>query len=77
MHTLTSIPLGKDPQLWFVVAVKKGEKNIAALRLIRQALEGVEKERIQEWEADISDDKPKTPPQFKLTTLVLRNCIQS
>ena len=58
-------PAWKEPAImWFVVAAKKGEKKTAALRLIRQALEGVEKERIQEWEADISDDKPKTPPQL-------------
>ena len=48
-------PAWKEPAIiWFVVAAKKGEKKTAALRLIRQALEGIEKERIQEWEADIS-----------------------
>ena len=58
-------PAWKEPAIiWFIVAAKKGEKKTAALRLIRQALEGIEKERIQEWEADISDDKHKTPPQL-------------
>lgn len=58
-------PAWKEPAImWFVVAAKKGEKKTAALRLIRQALEGIEKERIQDWEADISDNKPKTPPQL-------------
>ena len=58
-------PAWKEPAImWFVVAAKKGEKKTAPLPLICQALEGIEKERIQDWEADISDNKPKAPPQL-------------
>ena len=50
--------------MWFIVAAKKGEKKTAALRLIRQPLEAIEKAKIEDWERDISDNKPKSPPQL-------------
>ena len=49
--------------LWFVVAAKKGEKT-AALRVLRKPLEQLQRQMISTWEADISDEKPKTPPQL-------------
>ena len=50
--------------LWFIVAAKKGEKKTAAVRTIRRPLEEIQKEMVEAWEADISDEKPKTPPQI-------------
>ena len=50
--------------LWFVVAAKKGEKKTAALRVLRKPLEQLQQKMVNNWEADISDEKPKTPPQL-------------
>ena len=47
--------------LWFIVAAKKGEKT-AALRVLRKPLEQLQQKMVNNWEADISDEKPKTPP---------------
>ena len=49
--------------LWFVVAAKKGEKKTAALRVLRKPLEQLQQKMVNNWE-DISDEKPKTPPQL-------------
>ena len=50
--------------MWFVVAARKGEKKTAALRVVRKPLEQIEAEMVTEWREDISEDKPKTPPQL-------------
>ncbi len=58
-------PTWTEPSiLWFVVAAKKGEKKTAALRVLRKPLEQIQGEMVDSWEADIADDKPKTPPQL-------------
>ncbi len=58
-------PTWTEPSiLWFVVAAKKGEKKTAALRVLRKPLERIQREMVESWEADIADDKPKTPPQL-------------
>jgi len=50
--------------MWFIVAANKGGEKTAAHRLIRQPLEAIEKAKIEDWERDISDNKPKSPPQL-------------
>ena len=50
--------------LWFIVAAKKGGKKTAALRVLRKPLEQLQQKMVNNWEADISDKKPKTPLQL-------------
>ena len=50
--------------LWFIVAAKKGEKKTAALRVIKRAMEAIEKTMKAKWEQDSSETKNKCPPQL-------------
>lgn len=43
---------------------KKGQKKTAALRLLKKPLLEIEAELLQEWQQDVADDKPSTPPQL-------------
>ncbi len=64
MERYASISTWVEPSiLWFIVAAKKGEKKTAAVRTIRRPLEEIQRE-MENWEVDISDEKPKSPPQI-------------
>ena len=46
--------------MWFVVAAKKGEKETAALRVIKRPLQTIENELQEAWRLDTTEaDKPK------------------
>jgi len=49
--------------LWFVVASKKRKKT-AAHHVLRKPLEQLQQKMVNNWEADISDEKLKTPLQL-------------
>ena len=59
--------------LWFIVAAKKGEKETAALRLIRNPIEQLETE-LQQWASEESETKPKSHLSCWWTTSVMRSC---
>lgn len=64
--------LDRTSILWLVVASKKREKT-AALHVLRKPLEQLQQKMVNNWEADISDKKPKSPCNSLSTTSALRN----
>ena len=43
---------------------EKGGEETSAVRVVRRPLEKLQDDLIKEWEDDLSENKPKTPPQL-------------
>ena len=50
--------------IWFVIAVRKGEKKTAALKRVRKPIEAVQRKLHDDWVKDNDDDKPAHAPQL-------------